>query len=201
MVWSWVISQFEQLDVLRVKYEKWRRERDNGRVLEVDRRASLQALLDAATNERNNLMELAGKSSDAGMQSRYHLLAEQANMQVKGYMEDLAEAEASLASAAQMEQQVEDIILNRQFALEHLGNANYDSKRALLYAFDVQVKLWKRDHLNERGEPDGIEVSWMLDGEERVWHRLAVSAAQGDLWSGQRIVTQSSERPRRFLGT
>jgi hypothetical protein len=182
LVWDWVLAQFAQPNVMRAKYQEWQRDRQSGRVLEVDRRETLHELLAAALDERDNLMDLAGKTRDPSMRARYAHLAEQANDQAKGYEADLGAVEATLASAERTEAAVEDIVAKGQAALEQLRTAEYGSKRALLYTFNVQVKLWRQGTVNAAGEPDALEISWMLDAGkrgERAWSRVAGGVNRG----------------------
>ncbi len=176
LTWAWVVAQFEQPDVMRAKFAKWKEERTAGRGLEVDRRETLETLLEAAREERDNYMELAGKSRDAIMRARYDLLAQRANDQVRGFEADLATVLATLHGAERLEAAVEDLIVRGREALDHLRTADYDSKRAVLFAFDVQVTLWQQTRVSEAGEPDAIEISWVLATGERggrVWQTLA----------------------------
>lgn len=164
LVWDWVLANFERPELLRAKYAQWRAEREEGHALERDTLVATQDALQAADKRRRNYMRLAGTADDAEMAGEYEALAKQANEEVKSLRAKLDTLDATILAADEMNAAVDDIVQMGQSALDQLRTADYRSRRAVLTAFRVQVRLKRK---TDPKEP--LTISWILGNLPEVW--------------------------------
>lgn len=162
-VWNWVLFQFEHPDVLRKKYEQWVNERNIGVSLEQDRLAALKMAFDVDEKRRKNYMRLAGVEDDVAQAEEYRLLAKEAAESVRNLAGQIEELQTLINQADQREEVFESMVAAAERKSTNLRNADFHSKRQLLYFFQVKAIVHRAD---EQKDPD---IAWELDNQHARW--------------------------------
>jgi hypothetical protein len=159
IVWQWVLTQFENPEIVRRKYEQWLTERDAGGGLERDERDAAIELLEAAEKRRKNYMRLAGSEDDIAQAEEYRLMAREAADAARSFSERIDQLNSILEHQEQQQTEVEAFIAAAERKAQNLANANFNDKRYVLYAFQIKVTLYP---LNDR-KHEPYYIGWFED--------------------------------------
>lgn len=167
LVWNWIIHSFEHPDVVRAKFEHWKAEEAAGRSIEYDRLATLDTLIKNAQRRRENYLRSEGEAADGETWAEYHELVLKAAKQIREYTEERDQLWGVLSHMASFDKRVDELVEMGKVARDHLRDANFEDKRAVLQAFGVKVRVWKGNR---------FDVSWRFDELHELWvkERLGV---------------------------
>jgi site-specific DNA recombinase len=163
LVWNWVLAAFENPDVIREAFERWKSDQSEGRAFEYDRLDSIKEALNDAEARWKNCMTSAGEAKDEMTRIQFTNLADDAAGEVKAQTEAYEKLADVLTRAEIQFEQIESVIALGAQARDKLLESDYQDKRTFLYGLGVvlQVKSladyhigWRLDHLDTLGIPN-----------------------------------------------
>jgi DNA invertase Pin-like site-specific DNA recombinase len=163
LVWRWILHQFEHPDVLRMKYEVWKAERDEGRTIEHDRLADLERLMAKTEQRKRNCQASAMDSENEEDRAEWTLKANEAAKQLRELTRDYDELSAILGRQDATDGAVDSLVTAGPRALAQLHMADFESKRTVLHALAVKVTCYTKV------DPRDMEISWALGGTYALW--------------------------------
>jgi site-specific DNA recombinase len=163
LVWNWILAAFENPEVIREAFERWKSNQEEGRSFEYDRLESILKARDAADNYWKNCMTSAAEAKDEMTRAHFTKMADDAAADVKAQTEAYEKLAVILERADVRIEQIEDVIALGSQARDKLLEADYQDKRTFLYGFGVVLQIksltdyhigWRLDHLETLADPN-----------------------------------------------
>jgi site-specific DNA recombinase len=154
ITWGSLLEQFKRPEILQAKYEAWKVDNAAGRNIEADRIEALEAQMKTAEKRRKLNMLLAGDEEDEDQRAEYQLIATNEAKRLKRLLSEHAALTAVIASQDRQEEMVDELTRAGMQAAAQLQQFDYDSKRRILYALNVEMRVRKK------GEADALEFYW-----------------------------------------
>ncbi|MGH2484779.1 MAG: zinc ribbon domain-containing protein [Ktedonobacterales bacterium] len=146
LAWDWYLTLLERPDILRAKYDLWLSTKATGRALEQDRLSVIDHLVPEYESIRQNNMRMAERETDDQQQAEYQLRAREAKKMVHSLTEEREKLLLVLENEDQQAVALEALVEAAPAALANARQADFQTKRRVLYYVGFGVKCYRRDH-------------------------------------------------------
>lgn len=140
--WNWIIKTFEEPDLIRAAYERWKSGEVEGRSYEYDRLSQLAELTEQARARWQNCLSSAAEAKDEENRVEFTRMADDARTAMRGYQQEHDKLTHVLTNQDSAGAFIENLIAMGSRALDWLRAANYQDRRMVLHSlgFKIHVK-------------------------------------------------------------
>jgi hypothetical protein len=156
LMWRAVIAVFERPDVVVAKYAEYKADKATGLVIERDRMAVLEQMLQEAESKRLRNTVLASNEYDDEQRAEYQRIATEAARSKRGITKEMEALRDVLATKERGDHVLDSLAAKGDRAVEHLKRANFDDKRRTLLALDAKL------YVRRKGDPDAVAFECRL---------------------------------------
>lgn len=167
IVWNFIIHAFENPEVIRAAFERYKASQATNWEVEHERLESVRGSLEATGGRWRNAVNGSIDARDDMTRAEFTHRAEELANQIKQLETERDNLERTLGGSDMRVGQIESLIEMGTIALDHLRTATYEDKRMFLFALGVVVRIWSSTQ---------YKIEWRLEelGEEWVQLKLNV---------------------------
>jgi uncharacterized protein (DUF1684 family) len=151
-----VIVVFERPEVVAAKYAEYKADKATGLVIERDRMAVLEQMIQEAESKRLRNTALASNEEDDEQRAEYQHIATEAARSKRGITNEMAALRDVLATKERGDYVLDNLAAQGEHAVEHLKRADFDDKRRTLLALDAKL------YVRRKGDPDAVAFECRL---------------------------------------
>ena len=151
-----MIAVFERPEVVAAKYAEYKADKATALVIECDRLAVLEQMLEEAESKRLRNTALASNEEDDEQRAEYQRIATEAARSKRGITQEMEALRDVLASKERGDHVLDSLAAMGERAVEHLKSADFDDKRRTLLALDAKLSV------RRKGDPDAVAFACRL---------------------------------------
>jgi hypothetical protein len=156
LMWRAVIAVFERPEVVAAKYAEYKADKATGLVIERDRLAVLEQMLQEAESKRLRNTALASNEEDDEQRAEYQRIAAEAARSKRGIANEMEALRDVLATKERSDHVLDSLAAKDERAVEHLKSADFDDKRRTLLALDAKL------YVRRKGDSDAVAFECRL---------------------------------------